>query len=262
VESVEAVLRTDLQLFIPARDGLKELDLGIPTYGEDKALDEDVYDKLRLEGEILERIVPLVIKERFLRGHDYVLTEQLAQAGLRTPGETRVVSPEAWEQGIAAGVHKGLFGLGGLEDDKPVCYYFKEQPSVGLAGSEVIIRSEVCQAQQIARQTEAEQLTYPPSEAADTPLGEAGPSAISKPHETTTQVAGHMSLHMRRQVRLRFAVPKGKVSGLMGVMNLLQHKFDRLDIALSAHGGEISEQEYEDKIQEAFRQLGIEVVDE
>jgi len=48
----------------------------------------------------------------------------------------------------------------------------------------------------------------------------------------------------------------------MGVMNLLQHKFDRLDIVLSAEDGEISEQEYEDKIQEAFRQLGIEVVEE
>ena len=59
-----------------------------------------------------------------------------------------------------------------------------------------------------------------------------------------------------------FTVPKGKVSGLMGVMNLLQHKFDRLDVALAAEHGEISEQEYEDKIQEAFRQLGIEVVDE
>jgi hypothetical protein len=47
----EAVRRTYRQLFIPARstgsgqarDGLKELDLGIPTYGEDKPLDEEVY---------------------------------------------------------------------------------------------------------------------------------------------------------------------------------------------------------------------------
>jgi len=66
----------------------------------------------------------------------------------------------------------------------------------------------------------------------------------------------------RRRLRLQFTVPKGKVSGLMGVMNLLQHKFDRLDVVLSAEHGAISEQEYEDKIQEAFRQLGIEVVEE
>nr|HID14580.1 ATP-binding protein [Anaerolineae bacterium] len=88
----EAVRRTYRQLFIPARDGLKELDLGIPTYGEERPLDEEVYEKLHLEGEILEHVVPLVIKERYLREQEYVLTEQLAQAGLRTPGETRVVS--------------------------------------------------------------------------------------------------------------------------------------------------------------------------
>jgi hypothetical protein len=57
-------------------------------------------------------------------------------------------------------------------------------------------------------------------------------------------------------------VPKGKVAGLMGVMNVLQHRFDRLEITLSAAKGAISEQEYEDKIQERFRQLGIQVHEE
>ena len=46
----EAVRRTYRQLFIPSRDGLKELDLGIPTCGEDSPLDEKVYQKLRLVG--------------------------------------------------------------------------------------------------------------------------------------------------------------------------------------------------------------------
>ena len=266
----EAVRRTYRQLFIPARsagsgqarDGLKELDLGIPTYGEDKPLDEEVYDKLRLDGEILERIVPLVIKERYLRDQEYVLTEQLAQAGLRTPGETRVVSQTAWEVGIAEGVRQGLFGLGSLEDDQPVCRYFgkKEEPFVGLAGSEVIIRAEICQAQRAA---EAEQPAYPSPEEASAAVGEPGLTGVGE----TPEAAGaadrkRVPLHLRRRLRLQFTVPKGKVAGLMGVMNLLQHKFDRLDVVLSAERGEISEQEYEDKIQEAFRQLGIEVVEE
>ena len=71
-----------------------------------------------------------------------------------------------------------------------------------------------------------------------------------------------MSILHKRRFRLRFTVPKGKVAGLMGVMNLLQHKFNRLEVVLSVDEGEISEQEYEDKIQEAFRQLGIEVEEE
>lgn len=43
----------------------------------------------------------------------------------------------------------------------------------------------------------------------------------------------------------------------MGVLNLLQSKFASLEIELEATDGEISEQDYEDKIRESFRQLGI-----
>jgi hypothetical protein len=252
----EAVRRAYRHLLIPARDGLKELDLGIPTYGEDKPLDEEVYEKLRLEGEILERIVPLVIKERYLREHEYVLTEQLAQAGLRTPGEARVVSREAWEAGIAEGVRQGLFGLGALEGDRPVCRYFKEEPFVGLAGSEVIICAEVCQAQRAAA---AEQPLYPPPARAGVAVGEAEAAGAGV---AAVEAGRRVPLALRRRVRLHFTVPKGKVSGVMGVLNLLQHKFERLEVTLAAEQGEISEQEYEDKIREAFRQLGIEVGEE
>ena len=45
----------------------------------------------------------------------------------------------------------------------------------------------------------------------------------------------------------------------MGVMNLLQLNFDNLQIDLRATGGEMSEQDYEDKIKEAFAQLGIDL---
>lgn len=54
-------------------------------------------------------------------------------------------------------------------------------------------------------------------------------------------------------------MPKGKVASLMSVMNFLQYKFNRLEITLQAEEGNLTEQEYEDKIREAFRQLGVEV---
>ena len=43
----------------------------------------------------------------------------------------------------------------------------------------------------------------------------------------------------------------------MGVMNLLQSNFDSLQIELLATEGQMSNQDYEDKIREAFVQLGI-----
>jgi len=45
----------------------------------------------------------------------------------------------------------------------------------------------------------------------------------------------------------------------MGVMNLLHSKFETLEVSLNASDGEISEQDYQDKIEEAFMQAGIEV---
>jgi len=63
------------------------------------------------------------------------------------------------------------------------------------------------------------------------------------------------------KVMLRFQVPKGKVAGIIGVMNLLQSKFENLEIELTARDGSITDQDYEDKIEETFRQMGLKVED-
>ena len=70
----------------PTKEGPKESDLGLPTYGVSKKLDEAVYDKLRLDREILETVHPLVIKERYLKTDESVSTEQLYQSSAKTPG--------------------------------------------------------------------------------------------------------------------------------------------------------------------------------
>ena len=225
-------------VFIPTKEGLKESDLGLPTYGVSKKLDEAVYDKLRLDREILESVHPLVIKERYLKANEFVSTEQLYQSSAKTPGEARVIG-QGWESGIREGVEQGLFGLGELEDGKPVCRYFKERPSsIALSASEVIIREDICIAQKKMRLKEPPEPIPPPPEPPEPP--------DPKP-----------PLDGRDSVRLKFTIPRGKVAGLMGVMNLLQLNFDSLQIELLATEGQMSDQDYEDKIKEAFVQLGI-----
>lgn len=262
----EAIRRLYRLLFIPAREGLRELELGIPTYGDSRKLDEEIYDRLRTEGELLERIAPLVVRERYLRDREWVYTEQLWQVGSRTPGETRVVSRAVWEQGLAEGVAQGIFGLGELENGRPLCRYFKVRPSVGLTGDEVLIRAEVCQAQLASP---------PPPEPSPSPeppypvrAGGQNTSGAREPQGQETAgdsrlsgggSAGRLPPGTRGRLRLRLTVPKGKVASLMGVMNFLQHKFNRLEITLQADEGNLTEQEYEDKIREAFRQMGVEV---
>jgi hypothetical protein len=49
------------------------------------------------------------------------------------------------------------------------------------------------------------------------------------------------------------------MSDIWQVVRLLQSKFGRLEVELLADNGEMSEQDYEDKVKEAFHQLGVEL---
>lgn len=248
----DAVRRVYRRLYIPSRNGLKVEDLGIATYGESRPLDDEVYDKLRTQGEILESIAPLVIKERYLQGRDYVSTEQLYQAGLRTPGESRAISQDVWVRGIADGVRKGMFGLGDVQEDKPRVRDYKTESTATLVAGEVLIREEVCIYQTA---TPPVVVTHPVPGDASQPDGDgSGSSGTDSVLPISPQaVQGHTSL------TLKLTVPKGKVSSLMGVMNLLQSRFQHMEITLHVDEGQLSEQEYEDKVMETFRQMGVSV---
>ncbi len=257
----EAVRRLYRQLYLPARSGWKTVDLGLPTVGDTMSLDQETYDRLRMDGEILEKMAPLVIKERFLHGRDWVLTAQLYQASLKTPGEARTVSQGVWETGIAEGVRKGLFGLGELENEKPVDRYYKEEPSISFAEDEILIRAEVCEAQRAAQ---AEQVIFKPTQEipATTSIHETGKGQTTVEIPPTFPPTPFPPAHTVKgltQLSFNFVVPKGKVSNLMGVLNFLQSRYNRVEISLNLADGQLTEQEYEDKIKEAFRQMGIDI---
>ncbi|RME88413.1 MAG: DUF499 domain-containing protein, partial [Anaerolineae bacterium] len=135
-------------LYLPDQQGMTQIDLGIPTYGGDQYLEERVYERLRAEGRLLEKLAPLVVKQRYLSGHDYVETRQLAESGSRTPGESLVIGRHVWENCIAEGVRQGLFGLGELDENgQPKCLYFKEEATPSLQSGEVLIRADICATQ-------------------------------------------------------------------------------------------------------------------
>ncbi|MBA7644231.1 hypothetical protein ES703_51973 [subsurface metagenome] len=250
-ELKELIRRLYRIVAIPAKDDVKEIDLGIPTYGEIKALDREVYEKLRTEGEILEKIAPLVIREKYLAKKDYVPTGNLYTASLTTAGEPRFIHKSVLERGIVEGVRNGLFGLGELAGERIICRYFKKDATLSFTDREILICERVCSEQErekvpgkqpdIAR--EPEEVKYVPSAGIKT---------------TTAEIAG---LDGKRHfgLSLNFILPKGKVSSLMGVMNYLQSKYEVLKLEINAMQGEITEQEYEEKILEAFRQAGIEL---
>jgi len=251
----ESLRRYYSVLAVPSRDGFKENPLGVPTFGEQKRLSDEIYDKLRSSSEILERIAPLAIKEKFLVDRECVSTEQLYQSSLKTPGERRFTNRYVLEAGITEGVKMGLFGLGEIEGEKPKCRYFRQQPSVSLSGNEVIIRESVCLEQQKAKE-EGVKIESPDVEKA------AATTSPTAPHAEEKGEPAPVSGKSRDSVQLQFHLPKGKVASIMGVMNLLQSKFESLEVRLVARDGSISERDYQDKIEETFQQLGIEFEEE
>jgi predicted AAA+ superfamily ATPase len=243
----DAIRRLYRLVYLPARDGVRELDIGIPTYGERKGIDQEIYEKLRVEKEILERIAPLVIKERYLKEQDYVKVLQIYDSMLKTPGERRTVGPDVIDDSIREGVKTGLFGLGELQGDGTVvCRFFKEDPLIASTDTEVLLKESVCIAQRQG-------------------VTAAGPEeAVPEPGEAEMRWTkpSQVGAKLLKELELKFRIPRGKIAQLMGVMNYLQSKFQSLEMEIRAKDGSISEDEYSNKIKEALRQLGIEIDEE
>ncbi|MGB9833276.1 MAG: AAA family ATPase, partial [Caldisericum exile] len=143
------------KLFLPNKDGFKEIDVGLPTVKE-SYLDAMIYSYLRNESEILEKIAPKVIKDKYLKERNFIEIKMLYESLLKTPGELRIVSREGFIEGIREGVKNGLFGFGYLEDEKPVCKWINTTPEISFASEEVILRSELCREKDEASEEEKE----------------------------------------------------------------------------------------------------------
>lgn len=253
----ESVRRVYRQIYLPSQNsGWQEFDLGLPTVGDTRSLDQEVYERLRIEGSILEKVAPLVIKEKYLQSRDWVSTTQIYQASLTTPGELRAASRSAWEAGIAEGVQQGLFGLGEVQNEQPICRYFNEECTPSFATTEALIRAEICKAQ---RRAEEERITFPAGQTVAGQLINDAP--VPAPTGQMPLSSGVSTGGKYQQLHFNFIVPKGKISSLMGVLNFLQSRYNHVEISLNLGDGQLSEQEFEDKVKEAFRQMGIEIKD-
>jgi hypothetical protein len=246
VEALKDAIRRFYRLVhVPAKEGFREIDLGIPTYGENRSVDYDAYDKLRGEEEILESIAPIVIKERYLGKKEYVKIQQIFDSMLKTPGQSRVVSSNKIESAIKLGVKQGLFGLGEIDtNEKVVCTAFREEVMIPIEEMDLIIDESICIKQRVTIDTTSS-ITQP---SGTIPIG-VDDKTLPKEVLSTD----------RKELILRFKVPRGQISEIMRAMNYLQTKFQSLEIEIKATDGHISEEDFTNKIKEALLQLGIDL---
>lgn len=244
----DSVRRVYRLAFVPSKTGAKEVDLGIPTYGERKGLDEQAYEELRREGEILEKISPLVLKEKYLRNNNFVNVKSMYDSMLKTPGERRLTGHNVLAESIKQGVTQGLFGLGEIQDNGSdiTCRFFKEEPLVSFGETEVLIQEALCKSQ---RET-GQPISVPQSSAQPPTAGRES----AKPIDLTLRTMNELSFG--------FDVPRHKISQVMGIMNYLESKFQSLHMTITAKEGALTEDDYSNKIREALRQLGVNLEDE
>ncbi|MEM5793096.1 MAG: DUF499 domain-containing protein [Candidatus Aenigmatarchaeota archaeon] len=241
-ENIKLKIREVYRLiYVPQKSKLEELDLGIPTYGFEINLPTEVFEKLKSEGIIIETIVPLVLKERYLKGRKYVSTKNIYENSLKTLGEDRVLSKLALEESIKEGVMQGIFGLGELKDGKTIPVYWKKYPTVGFGENEILIDRTICE-----REFEIKPEEKLLEEKVKT--------------ETTIDERSQKEAILRLELPL-IKIPKGRVSQILGLLNYIQSKFDDVEIKIVAQEGSIEKEDYENKIKEALKQLGINIED-
>lgn len=268
-------------ILLPSKDGFNEIDLGIPTYGADVTINKEVYERLRNDGEILEKLSALSLKEKYLKDRDYVKTKNILESFYKTSGEIRIIRDEVLKDSIKEGVRQGLFGVGGIENGKPVCGHFKEEFSPEIVEEEIIIRAELCLPEPIEGISDEKIKLY------ITKIKECG--LVEDIRKIEEEIAQYDSSSEQRKklengarrrkdelqgivkpkekyhnINLKLNVPSGKLSDIVRIVNYIKSKFNQVNIRveISIQDGEIAIGEYEDKVKEAINQAGVSVEDE
>ena len=254
IKKEDDVLRGQVKMlyrlvYVPAKgETLKQVNLGIPTYGDKKGLDESVYEQLRIDGEISEKISSIVLANKYLRERNCAKTKQIYESLLRTPGEERPNSREAVAFGIREGVKQAVFGLGTVVNEEIRCQYFPGDltPAVTFEENEAIIADKNCMVLKTKLEL-SQQTDKLETKGLDLESKGSGPSP-NIPLSTTTEI---------QEIQISIDVPRGQVSQIMGLMNFLQQKYQSLNLQIRATDGTMSDEELADHVKETLKQLGI-----
>jgi hypothetical protein len=252
-------------LLIPSKTDFKEENLGMATYGIEKNIDEEVYEKLKSEGEILEKLSPIVLKD-YLKDKDYIQTKNIYESFYKTPGEKRIVDENVLKNSIKEGVKKGEFGLGYIENGQIICKYFEIDSSPELIEDEIIIKKELClQQKQISQQNSQYQKLDAPSTKIEKP--QENYYQEDENHQEKYKDNKEIKINEKEsefisQIFLRLdASSLGKFYEIYNMIRSIKDKFQKfsLKIEILAKEGTISKSDYEDKIKETINQLKLKI---
>lgn len=227
-------------VLIPSKDGGISEDLGKPFLVGNNPIDEIIYERLKEEDFIVEKISSEVLKSKYLRNNEYAITENIYSSFLKTLGELRISNKEVLLEAIKTGVLIGNFGLGILVDNMPVCKYFENNPLITLESNEIIIASSISR-----EQLQKEQITGDKKEDSKPETGE------NEKEETEL-----FKVPIKKTLEINFFMPPGSAPHISQMLKLLRNKFNKVEITIKTSEGEITEEDYENKIIETLKSIG------
>jgi len=259
-------------VYLPAKEGLEEINLGELAVGLSFYLDKEVMERLKSEGKIVEKLDPLVIREKYLKKEKYLNVKNFIESFYKVPGSLRIVSEDAIKEAIVEGVKKGIFGYGVLENGKPICHYFKEEFIPSLIEEKIIVNPELCKEKISEEELKeiVEKIEEAPDEESLEKIEEEIPwnilsekereefkTKIERKREKLSKIKGEGI----RFMKLLLTVPSGKLSDFARLVNYIKTKFDKIKIKieLEAKEGTLTQQEYKEKIEEAINQSQMEI---
>ncbi len=77
-------------ILLPGKDCIKEIDLSLSTFCGGLDLDKEVYHWIKSKSELLEKLSPLILKDKYLVDKDYVETKNAYESFYKIPGELRM----------------------------------------------------------------------------------------------------------------------------------------------------------------------------
>ncbi len=263
-------------VLLPSRDGFKDIDLGIPTYGTEITITKEIYERLRIDNEILAKYSPLSLKERYLKDKEYVETKKILESFFTTPGEIRIVSDDVLRDCVTEGVKQGLFGVGNMEKEKPISRYFKEEFSPELVEGEILISAELCKPKEkisdekfqiyIEKMRQVKTMKSLDEAVQEIPLDnltiEQERKIESEINKKRDGLKGITSLKEKYSwIHFKLNIPSGKLSDMVRLVNYIRNKFNKVNVKVevSAQEGEMAKSDYEDKVKEGINQANITV---
>ncbi|MBT9130095.1 MAG: hypothetical protein DDT41_00359 [candidate division WS2 bacterium] len=264
-------------VLLPTKDGFKEFDLGIPTYRAGTSIAGEIYERLKSEGEILDKVAAITLKEKYLKNRGFVEIKNINDSLYSTPGEIRIINDSVLAYGISEGVKIGLFGAGYKENSKIICTNFKDDFTPNFVEGEILVIPEQCEPPKQFITEEEIRLILGEVRNAKT-LAELNEFEMKLSFDNMSQEQlERVNLGIKnrrddltqdrkvyRNITLELNVPQGKISDVAKMVGFIKTKFQDVDVRIniSATSGEMPISDYENTVEETIKQSNMKILKE